>query len=124
MRMALASVALVAVSPATAQGLIVSPSVLAATPGPSSNAFPILGVASITSQRYLGIQDDMQGRVAVIRGVAFRPNEGAPTSPVSFNLEMSISTAAFNAASASTTFDLNHGPDKRNVIPPTLPISF
>ena len=109
---------------AVAQLKIVSPRICKHIAGSTSNAFPFSGAASIVSQRYLSIHDDMQGTPGVIKGLSVRVDEDNAAVPCTCNIELRISTAAVTGATATTTYDTNHGADKVTVIPPSTPINF
>jgi hypothetical protein len=108
-----------------AQAGVVSPRPFTTLPGSSLNTHP-LGptVATSPSMRYQGIHDDMQGRAGLIKGLAFRLNEGTTGVATTIVMEVRISTAAGPAAVASSTFDLNHGADRVAAVPASTPFNF
>jgi hypothetical protein len=102
-----ASLLLAAVLPAQ----YVSSAHFTAAEGTSNNVYPFGSTA--TSFRYLQIHDDVPAMV--ITGLKFRhdsSSSGTVRPAYTLTLDAWISTATVASASASTTFDTNHGLDK------------
>ena len=108
-----------------AQATVVSPRPFTTLPGTGANAHP-LGptVATSPSMRYQAIHDDMQGQGGLIKGLSFRLDENATSVATSIVMEVRISTATSAGASASTTFDMNHGADRVTAVPANTPFHF
>ena len=108
-----------------AQATVVSPAIFTNAAAPGMNTDPLGSPALISpAMRYLSIHDDLKGKVGFLKGIALRPTENVPTTPVSLVMEVRVSTAAVTAAAAVPTFDMNHGADKMTVVPANTPFSF
>src|SRR5688572_16494455 len=71
-----------------------------------------------TLYRYQQVHDDVTGSPRTIRGMRYR-RDGVGTGAIvaqTFVVNGWMSTAALTASTMSTTFDLNHGTDKTQVL--------
>lgn len=98
------------------QAQVVSPQEFAKTEAPSS-IYRGLGSRSTSGWRYLQIHDDLKGKNATVREIAFRRDGARNTlySSYEFNLTLILSTASKTAATITANFDANHGANKKVV---------
>ena len=94
-----------------AQGYV-SPAHFLAAEGTSSQTFPF-GVTTVPF-RYVQVHDDVPA--LTLHGMAFRHNSGVSAPAHAVTLDAWVSTAATSSGTINTTFDLNHGLDKVQVV--------
>ncbi|MCC6672830.1 MAG: hypothetical protein IT458_17330 [Planctomycetes bacterium] len=97
-----------------AQGLV-TPAHFAVTEGNTLIQTP-LGVTQ-TPSRFLQVHDDMSGTARTINALAFRRDGNSTTAYGAYAVivDISLSTSPLNSATASLTFDSNHGGDRASV---------
>ncbi|MBK8979656.1 MAG: hypothetical protein IPM29_27470 [Planctomycetes bacterium] len=101
----------------------VSPALFRLAPANSSDSRPFAAAGS----RWLQVHDDLRGQPMTVRSLSFRLEEALSGSPIpafQLNADLWMSTAVTTATAPSSTFALNHGADRTQVLARTQIVQF